>query len=108
MSEPMKIESRAAVPDAISELEKNTPLSKDDQEKLRGLSRQFESVLLNQMVGAMSKSVSHDGGLIPESQAEKVYRGMLDSEYAQHLADSDQIGLSKMIYEHLLRTAGGR
>ena len=101
---PPPVESRPS----LAELEKNAPVSAEDKEKLKSLSRQFESVLLNQMVGAMSKTVSHDGGLVPESQGEKVYRSMLETEYAQRLSNSDQIGLSKMIYEHLLRTASRR
>ncbi len=105
----MKIEMPAAIPAApLSELERDSGLSTEDRDKLKSLSRQFESVLLNQMVGAMTKSVSHEDGFIPESHAEKVYRSMLDSEYAQKLADTEQIGLSHMIYEHLLRTAGSR
>ena len=58
---------------------------------------------MNQMVSEMRKTVVR-GGLIPESQAEKVYQSMLDSDYAQKIADSEQVGLSKMIYQQLLRT----
>jgi Rod binding domain-containing protein len=103
----MKIDSPAPGTQ-LAELERDSGLSPEDRDKLKALSRQFESVLLNQMVGAMTHSVSHEDGFIPESHAEKVYRSMLDSEYAQRLADTEQIGLSHMIYEHLLRTAGGR
>ena len=74
---------------------------------LRKASRQFEAMFMNQLIGAMRKTVG-EGGLIPQSQGEKVYQSMLDSEYAGAIAESQQIGLSKIIYEHLLRSQLGR
>lgn len=70
---------------------------------LMAVSKSFEAVFINQMISAMRKTVTK-GGFIPESQAEKVYQSMLDYEHAQKMADSGEIGLSKLIYEHLLRT----
>lgn len=70
---------------------------------VRKVAQQFESIFINQMVGAMRKTVSKDS-FVPESHAEKVYQGMLDSEYSQRMAESGQFGLSQLIYEHLLRT----
>lgn len=55
----------------------------------------------------MRKTVT-PGGLIPESNAERVFKGMLDSENAERMADSEQLGLSNIVYEHLLRTSQGR
>jgi Rod binding domain-containing protein len=46
--------------------------------------------------------------MIPQSQGEKIYQGMLDNEHAERMAQSNQLGLSDMIYEHLLRSSGGR
>lgn len=72
--------------------------------ELMQAAKSFEAVFVNQMVNAMRQTVQK-GGMLPESQAEKIYQGMLDSEYSQQLADTEQIGLSHMIYEHLLRAA---
>lgn len=82
------------------------PITKPQEEnpELRKVAKQFEAVFLNQMIGAMRKTVT-PGGLIPESNAERVFKGMLDSENAQRMADSEQIGLSQIIYDHLLRTS---
>lgn len=94
-------------------LEANAPrtedssLSAEQREKLQEVAQQFEAVFINQMVGAMRKSVQN-GGLIPESQGEKVYKSMLDNEYAAKMAESRQFGLSDLIYEHLLRSSGAR
>lgn len=79
-------------------------LPKEKREEIMAAAKGFEAIFIGQMVNAMRQTVSK-GGLIPESQGEKVYQSMLDSEYSQKLADTEQIGLSHMIYEHLLRAA---
>jgi flagellar protein FlgJ len=70
--------------------------------KLKKLSKQFEAIFVNQLVSAMRKTVTHDG-FVPESQAERVYKSMLDSEYSGKISDSNQLGLSNMVYEQLKR-----
>lgn len=70
---------------------------------VRKVAQQFEAIFINQMVGAMRKTVTKNS-FVPESHAEKVYQGMLDSEHSQRMAESGQFGLSQLIYEHLLRT----
>ena len=90
----MKISPQALAPSAMERTE---------DKALRDVSKQFEALFVNQLVSAMRKTVVKDG-LFKESQAEKVYQGMLDFEHSQRMAESGQIGLSKLIYEHLLRT----
>ncbi len=75
-------------------------------EKLMKISKQFESLFVNQLVGEMRKTVTH-GGLVPESQGEKIYQSMLDYEYSQKIADTGQLGLSRLIYDSLLRKTRG-
>jgi flagellar protein FlgJ len=79
----------------------------DEDPKLRKVAQQFEALFTNQLLGAMRKTVIKQG-YVPESPAERVYQGLLDAEYAQAIAESEQIGLSRLIYDHLLRTAQGR
>lgn len=76
----------------------------EKRDELMTAAKGFEAVFINQMVNAMRQSVQKSG-FIPESQGERIYNAMLDQEYSQKLADSEQIGLSHMIYEHLLRAA---
>ena len=76
-------------------------------DKLMKLSRQFESMFVNQMVTAMRKTVVKQG-LVQESHAEKVYQSMLDSSHSEQISQSEQLGLSRMIYDQLLRSTGGR
>jgi len=81
-------------------------ISERDKEGMKKVSKQFESILVNQMVGEMRKTVSRSS-LFPESHAERVYRSMLDSEYAQKISETEQIGLSKVIYDQLLQKYRG-
>lgn len=87
---------------ATSGLEK----SPERDEKIWDVSRQFEAVFVNKLIGAMRSTVVK-GGYVPESHAERVYQGMLDQEYAGSIAATDQLGLARVIYQQLLRTQNG-
>jgi peptidoglycan hydrolase FlgJ len=78
------------------------PKSNEDA-KLRAVSKQFESIFVNQLVNAMRQTVNKEGGFLPEGPGEKVWQSMLDSEYAGKIADSNQLGFSNMVYEQLKR-----
>lgn len=97
----MKVENNQGMP-----LPPDAGLSDAEKEGMERVSKQFESLLVNQMVGEMRKTVG-SGGLIPESQAEKVFRSMLDYEYSQKISQTGELGLSKMIYDHLLQKYRG-
>lgn len=84
-----------------------TASSEAENPALRKVSQQFEGMFVNHLVTAMRKTVTK-GGFVPESHAERVYQGMLDSEYSQRMAETNQTGLSQLIYEHLLRAQLGR
>lgn len=81
--------------------------SAEEKAQIKKVARNFESLFVNQLVGQMRKTVAK-GGFVPESHAEKVYQSMLDSEYSQKISDTEQLGLSNMIYDHLLRSRMGR
>ena len=100
----MKIDPKIATP---SNPEIDSGLSQADKDKIKKVSRSFESLFVNQLVGEMRKTVNK-GGFVQESQGERVYQSMLDSEYSKSISESDQIGLSKIIYEHLLRINSSR
>lgn len=76
-------------------------MPKEQREQMEAVSRQFEAIFVNQLVSEMRKTV-HKNDFFKESHAEKVFQGMLDSEYAQKVAQSDQLGLAQLIYQHLL------
>lgn len=78
------------------------PNQKPVNKQVMKVAQGFESIFVNQMLEAMRKTVTK-GGLIPESSAEKTYAAMLDHEYAQAIAQTGELGLAKMVYDHLLR-----
>jgi flagellar protein FlgJ len=76
------------------------------REALKEVSQEFEAVFLQQMVTAMRKTVG-ESGLIEKSNAEKMFEGMLDEEWARSLAGRHGPGgLSNMIYRELGRRLG--
>ena len=78
------------------------PSKREEHPEVRKVAKQFESLFVNQMVSAMRKTVVK-GGIIPESNAERIYQSMLDNQYSEKMADTEQLGLSQIIYDHLLR-----
>lgn len=104
----MKV-TRPPAPVPFEKLNDATPAVRDKMrpDPLMEVSKKFEAIFVNEMVSSMRKTVAR-GGLIPESHAEKVYQSMLDYEHSVKIAESGQLGLSNMIYEHLLRTQNRR
>lgn len=74
-----------------------------DADPLRDVSRQFEAVFVNQLIGAMRNTIVKDG-YVAESHAEKIYQAMLDQEHASRIAETNELGLSSLIYKELIRS----
>ena len=100
----MKIPPNTGSSPVITPLESSR---KEEHPEVRKVAKQFEGLFINQMVSAMRKTVVK-GGLVPESNAERVYQSMLDNQYVEKMADTEQLGLSQMIYDHLLRQSQSR
>ena len=79
------------IPDAIS---------KTDDEGLRKASNEFEAIFLQQMLKTMRKT-SLESDFIKKSEGEKIFRSMLDEQYAILSAKSGRLGLGEMIYQQL-------
>lgn len=72
---------------------------KTNQEKaLREAATKFEEFFVNEMFKEMRNEVN-PSKLLPKSQGEKIFRGMLDEQYAKSIADSNRFGLGQLIYE---------
>ena len=82
-------------------------VSNEEKAAIKQVSKSFESLFVNQLVTEMRKTVVKQG-LVPESHAEKVYQSLLDSEYSQKISETEQLGLSKLVYDHLLRNRLGQ
>ena len=68
--------------------------------KLREAANEFESIFIQQMLKSMRKT-SFESDLLPKSEGEKIFRSMLDEQYAKLSAKSGSLGLGQMIYQQL-------
>ena len=70
-------------------------------EKLLGVAKQFESLLIHQMLKAMRQTVKHSDLL--NSFSLQQYESMLDEQIADEVAEHKGIGLADMLYNQLRR-----
>lgn len=76
------------------------------RQALRQVARDFEAILVQQMIGAMRRTVG-ESGLIEKGAGERIFESMLDEEWAKKLsASGGPNGLSEMLYRQLSQQAG--
>ena len=68
--------------------------------KLRKTCRDFESLLVQQMLSKMRASIPKSD-LFGSKDKEEIFQSMLDEEYAKELSASSSLGLGDMLYEQL-------
>ena len=73
---------------------------KTDDARLREASNGFEAIFIQQMLKTMRKA-SLESDFIQKSEGEKIFRSMLDEQYAILSAKSGRLGLGEMIYQQL-------
>jgi len=56
----------------------------------------IESMFVSMMIDEMRKSVP-ENELVPTSQGERIFRQMLDTEYARMITESSSIGLAELV-----------
>lgn len=70
------------------------------REKLKELSKEFESIFIHQMLKTMratvGKSSLYHGGM-----SEDIYQGMLDQEYAKSMSKEKNFGIAEKVYNQL-------
>ena len=74
-----------------------------EHQQLKQASEDFEAIFLETVLKSMRQSVMKSG-FMDGGHAEDLYRSMLDSEYAKSMSGLDQTGLSRIIYQQLLKT----
>jgi murein DD-endopeptidase MepM/ murein hydrolase activator NlpD len=87
-----------------------TPIGSESLDALRHkpvkeVAREFEAMLLAQMIGAMRKTVG-DSGLLQASSERKMMDGFFDMEMARSLVDKVDLGLAKQLTGELQRKHG--
>ncbi|MDY6052814.1 MAG: rod-binding protein [Anaerovibrio sp.] len=68
--------------------------------KLMEACKGFESMFIQMMYRQMRQTVP-ENSLFGESQGEKIFRDMLDTQLADNMADAGGLGLAKVIYQQL-------
>lgn len=73
--------------------------------KLHEVADLYENHFIREMMKQMRSTV-HESGFIKQNNAEKIFQGQLDDEYANQWGKSGGIGLSTMIYDQLVQKFG--
>ncbi len=73
---------------------------KEDDSRLREASNEFEAIFIQQMLKTM-RQTSLESDFVKKSEGEKIFRSMLDEQYAILSAKSGRLGLGEMIYQQL-------
>lgn len=76
----------------------------EEKQAIREAAKAFESYFLQIMLREMRRTIPEDGGLIPKSQAERIFTEMLDEEMAKDMAQAGGIGLAQVIIEQMTRS----
>ncbi len=71
-----------------------------ENKKMEDACKDFEAILLNQLLSAMRESIP-EGGLFEKSHGEKIYQSMLDEEMTRQMAHGKGMGFARMLYQQL-------
>ncbi|NMB25296.1 MAG: hypothetical protein GX986_07180 [Firmicutes bacterium] len=82
----------------------NGPSLEEQRRQLWDAAVQLESLFLNQLVSTMQRTIPRGEGILSESKAEEIFRGMLDEEWAELMAKSGDTGLAKLLYDQLAQS----
>lgn len=85
----------------------NAMMSQQEIRRLREAATDFEALFLKQMLTAMRRTVPKspegEGALVRESQGEKIFRDMLDGEYAKIMSQRGRgFGLREAVMKHAM------
>ena len=73
----------------------------NDKKQLMEACESFESYFLQMLFREMRKTLSDEDGLIPKSNAEKIFTDLLDEETSKNAARAGGMGLAQMMYKQM-------
>ena len=73
---------------------------KSKEAKLQKACKDFEAIILKQMLTTMRKSIPK-GGLFNKEFADDIYQSMHDEELAKNMAKGKGIGIGDLLYQQL-------
>lgn len=102
---PFTIPQRASRPAAVAEpvTAATGPASTaqdPEQKKLREAAQQFEAFFIGYLLKEMRKGVG-EGGVLPPSGGEKIFRDLMDDELAQSVSKIGQMGIADLLVDQL-------
>jgi peptidoglycan hydrolase FlgJ len=74
--------------------------AKMSEEEMRDVAKQFEGMVVRQLLKEMRKTVPNDG-LIERSFATEMYTDIADDHLANQMSENKGVGIGDMIYEEL-------
>jgi flagellar protein FlgJ len=77
-----------------------------DDARLDSACREMEALFIHHLLGEMRKSVEKTG-LFDGGRAEEIMTGLMDAELAKSMAAAGGLGLGRVLYDQLARTASG-
>ncbi|MBF0162033.1 MAG: rod-binding protein [Magnetococcales bacterium] len=88
-----------------------TTLSPQENKRLQATAAEFESLFIKQMLGAMRKTVpksqGNEGAFLRESEGEKIFRDLLDGEYAKVMSQrKNGLGMKEALLKYLANQSG--
>ncbi|MCK8824569.1 rod-binding protein [Fuchsiella alkaliacetigena] len=84
----------------LEELQNENSKDSNQDQELKAVAQEFESLFVHLMLKEMRNSVPESDYLDTGLQGD-IFEDMLDEEYAKEIASSEQLNLSKVIYEQL-------
>lgn len=103
MSEVSKLNSNQMIPMQTGALSEKK--NKVTDAKLREVSEMYEKHFIREMMKEMRSTV-HEGGMIQQNNAEKIFQDQLDDQYADNWGKAGGIGLADMIHAQLVERYG--
>ena len=86
--------------DELKAAQKNTLDDPDYQKKLKDACKGFESMFIQMMWKEMRRTVP-ENSLFGESNGEKIFRDMLDTELVDRMSEAGGMGLADVMYDQL-------
>lgn len=104
--ESMQVQ-KSQVEDTSFKSKLETAMSDKDQQRLKEVCQDFESVLLNMMMQTMRKTVPKTE-LFGQNRGKEIFESLLDQEVTKNMAKAGGIGLADMLYKQLNSDAAAK
>ncbi|TNE38841.1 MAG: hypothetical protein EP348_04450 [Alphaproteobacteria bacterium] len=78
------------------------PSKTRDREEMKKAAAQFEAFFLSQVLNSMSSGLATDK-MFGGGEAEKMFRGMLNDEYAKNMSQHNSVGIADAVYKEMLK-----